>query len=71
MSSYKQILLTLLEMLLKNLLLENDLEFFNTRNQTGLLRTMMLRTSSTGDIMVVVQFFKEDKEKRELLLDHI
>ncbi|MDN3664128.1 23S rRNA (uracil(1939)-C(5))-methyltransferase RlmD [Algibacter miyuki] len=51
--------------------LENDLEFFNTRNQTGLLRTMMIRTSSTGDIMVMIQFFKEDKEKRELILDYL
>ncbi|MBU2951805.1 23S rRNA (uracil(1939)-C(5))-methyltransferase RlmD [Tamlana agarivorans] len=51
--------------------IENNLEFFNTRNQTGLLRTMMIRTSTTGDIMVMVQFFKEDKEKRELLLDFI
>lgn len=51
--------------------IENELEFFNTRNQTGLLRTMMIRTSSTGDIMVMVQFFKEDKAKRELILDFI
>ncbi|EGV43913.1 23S rRNA (uracil(1939)-C(5))-methyltransferase RlmD [Bizionia argentinensis JUB59] len=49
----------------------NGLEFFNTRNQHGLLRTMMIRTSSTGDIMVMIQFFKEDKVKRELLLDYI
>ncbi|MBD0831773.1 23S rRNA (uracil(1939)-C(5))-methyltransferase RlmD [Aestuariibaculum sediminum] len=51
--------------------IDNGLEFFNTRNQTGLLRTMMIRTSTTGDIMVLIQFFKEDKEKRELLLDFI
>ncbi|TYB79957.1 23S rRNA (uracil(1939)-C(5))-methyltransferase RlmD [Bizionia myxarmorum] len=49
----------------------NDLEFFNTRNQHGLLRTMMIRTSSTGDIMVMIQFFKEDKAKRELLLNYL
>ncbi|NMH86087.1 23S rRNA (uracil(1939)-C(5))-methyltransferase RlmD [Flavivirga algicola] len=55
----------------KQFAIENGLEFFNTRNQTGLLRTMMIRTSSTGDIMVLVQFFKEDKVKRELLLDYI
>ena len=36
----------------KEFAIENDLEFFNTRNQTGLLRTMMIRTSTTGDIMV-------------------
>ena len=55
----------------KEFAIKNELEFFNTRNQTGLLRTMMIRTSSTGDIMVMVQFFKEDKTKRELLLDFI
>ncbi|MFN4763389.1 23S rRNA (uracil(1939)-C(5))-methyltransferase RlmD [Gillisia sp. Q332] len=49
----------------------NDLAFFNTREQTGLLRTLMIRTSSNGEIMVVVQFFKEKKEKRELLMDHL
>jgi 23S rRNA (uracil1939-C5)-methyltransferase len=32
---------------------------------------MMIRTSSTGDLMVVVQFFKEDKDQRILLLDFI
>ena len=51
--------------------IKNELEFFNTRNQTGLLRTMMIRTSSTGDIMVMLQFFKEDKEKRKLILDFL
>lgn len=55
----------------KQFAIDNDLEFFNTRNQTGLLRTMMIRTSSTGDIMVMFQFFKEDKEKRELLLNYV
>ncbi|MEP5341879.1 MAG: 23S rRNA (uracil(1939)-C(5))-methyltransferase RlmD [Algibacter sp.] len=55
----------------KQFAIDNGLEFFNTRNQTGLLRTMMLRTSSTGDIMVMIQFFKEDKVKRELVLDFI
>lgn len=55
----------------KQFAVENNLEFFNTRNQTGLLRTMMIRTSSTGDVMVLIQFFKDHKEKRELLLDFI
>ena len=55
----------------KDFAIKNNLEFFNTRNQTGLLRTMMIRTSSTSDIMVVIQFFKEDKDKRELLLDYV
>jgi len=55
----------------KEFAITHELEFFNARNQTGLLRTMMIRTSTTKDIMVMIQFFKEDKEKRELLLDYI
>ena len=55
----------------KEFAIENELEFFNTRNQTGLLRTMMIRTSTTGDLMVMIQFFKEDKAKRELLLNYL
>ncbi len=49
----------------------NGLSFFNPREKKGLLRTLMIRTSSTGDLMVVVQFFKEDREKREQLLDFV
>ena len=55
----------------KQFAIDNNLEFFNTRNQTGILRTMMIRTTSIGEIMVLLQFFKEDVEKRELLLDHL
>lgn len=50
---------------------ENGLTFFNTRNHEGLLRTLMIRTASTGEIMVLVQFFENDKAKRELLLNFI
>lgn len=49
----------------------NGLEFFDPRNHTGLLRTLMIRTASTGELMVLLQFFKEDKEKRELVLDYL
>ena len=56
---------------IKSFAVNNDLEFFNTRQQTGLLRTLMIRTASTGDLMVLIQFFKDDKDKRELLLDHL
>ena len=49
----------------------NNLEFFNPRDHSGLLRTLMIRTASTGEIMVLVQFFENDKTKRELLLNHV
>ncbi len=51
--------------------IENELEFFDPRNHEGLLRTLMIRTASTGEIMVLIQFFKENKQQRELLLDFL
>jgi 23S rRNA (uracil1939-C5)-methyltransferase len=54
---------------IKDFGIKNGLEFYNPRAQSGLLRTVMLRISSNGEIMVVIQFFKEEKEKREALLN--
>ncbi|WP_396151225.1 23S rRNA (uracil(1939)-C(5))-methyltransferase RlmD [Flavobacterium sp.] len=50
---------------------QNDIPFFNARNHEGLLRTLMIRTSSIGEIMVLIQFFKEDKKQRELVLNFL
>ena len=50
---------------------EHNLPFFNPRNHEGLLRTLMIRTASTGEIMVLVQFFEENPEQRELLLNFL
>ncbi|WP_396638279.1 23S rRNA (uracil(1939)-C(5))-methyltransferase RlmD [Maribacter sp. R77961] len=50
---------------------KNGLTFFNPRNQHGMLRTLMIRTSSTGEIMVLIQFYEDDQVKRKLLLDHL
>ena len=50
---------------------ELNLTFFNTRKQEGFLRTLMIRTSSTGEIMVLLQFFHEDEENRNMLLNAI
>jgi 23S rRNA (uracil1939-C5)-methyltransferase len=56
---------------IRNFAIANNLEFFNPRNHEGLLRTLMIRTASTGEIMVLIQFFEEQKENRELLLNFI
>ncbi|WP_350291413.1 23S rRNA (uracil(1939)-C(5))-methyltransferase RlmD [uncultured Croceitalea sp.] len=50
---------------------ENGFLFFNPRQQKGLLRTLMIRTTSIGEIMIVVQFYDDDKTKRELLLKNL
>ncbi len=50
---------------------ELSLSFFNARKQEGLLRTLMIRTTSTQEVMVLIQFFYDDAKKRELLLQAI
>ena len=49
----------------------NNLSFFNPRAHEGFLRTLMIRTASTGEIMVLIQFFEEQKENRELILNFL
>ncbi len=49
----------------------NDLSFFDIRNQEGFLRTLIIRTSTTGDVMVIVVFYHEDVDKREGLMAHL
>lgn len=56
---------------IKAFAIANNLTFFNARNRTGLLRTLMIRTSSTGEIMVLIQFFEDDAEKRNPLLNFL
>ena len=50
---------------------ELELPFFNTRKQEGLLRTLMIRTSTIGEVMVVIQFFQENESGRKALLDAV
>ncbi len=50
---------------------KNNIPFFNARNQEGLLRTLMIRTSSTGELMVLVQFFEDAEAQRKLVLEYL
>lgn len=43
--------------------LSKEYSFYDLKAQTGLMRTLMIRTASTGDIMLVVVFGEDDKEK--------
>ena len=50
---------------------ENKLTYFDIQNHTGLLRNLMIRTSSTNDLMVLIQFYEDDKKSIKLLMEHI
>lgn len=45
--------------------LSKDYTFYDLKAQHGLMRTIMVRTSSTGDIMLVVVFGEDNKEQIE------
>ncbi|MDR0981843.1 MAG: 23S rRNA (uracil(1939)-C(5))-methyltransferase RlmD [Culturomica sp.] len=48
--------------------LNHSLDFFDLRNQSGFLRTLIVRTSSIGEVMVIVSFFQENESERVKLL---
>lgn len=43
---------------IKDYAVKKGLTFFDIREQHGLLRNLIIRTSSTGEVMVIVQFFE-------------
>ncbi|OFM83474.1 23S rRNA (uracil(1939)-C(5))-methyltransferase RlmD [Weeksella sp. HMSC059D05] len=55
----------------KRFAIENKLDFFDLYKQEGFLRTLMIRTSQNGQVMVLVQFFREEKENREAFLQNL
>lgn len=47
------------------------LQFFNLRQQSGFLRNLIIRNTLDGQLMVIVVFFLDEKERREDLLDFL
>ena len=56
---------------IRDFALANGYTFFDIRNQEGLMRNIVIRTSTTGEVMVIVVFYYEDTDKRVALLNHI
>jgi len=56
---------------IKSFALKNGFSFFDLRNKGGLLRNIIIRTSTTGEIMLIVVFFEDDRARREMLLNHL
>lgn len=55
----------------KRFCLEHGYTFHNARQHTGLMRGMVVRTASTGEVMVIVVFHADEREKIAALLDHL
>ena len=56
---------------IKNFCIENGYSFHNARAHEGFMRTLVVRTASTGEIMVIVVFNENDKERIDALMSHI
>lgn len=52
-----------LRIFIKNFGKDNGYSFYDLRNQCGLLRTLMIRIASTGEIMAVMVFGENDSDK--------
>ncbi len=48
-----------------------NIPFFDPKQQKGVLRTLMTRSSSNGEIMVVVQFYSATKTQIKTVLDFL
>lgn len=51
--------------------ISNNLSFYDIRDNHGLLRTLMIRTASTGEKMVTVAFGEADMEKVKLVMEAV
>ncbi|KAA3647411.1 MAG: 23S rRNA (uracil(1939)-C(5))-methyltransferase RlmD [Bacteroidetes bacterium] len=52
-----------------NFCIAHKFPFFDLREQNGLMRNIIIRTSSNGEIMVIFVFAKEDQEARIKILE--
>ncbi|TWP25125.1 23S rRNA (uracil(1939)-C(5))-methyltransferase RlmD [Apibacter muscae] len=60
-----------IRLFVKELVQKYKMEFYDLKQQLGFLRTLMIRSNSKNELLVFVQFFQENKEKREILLSSI
>jgi 23S rRNA (uracil1939-C5)-methyltransferase len=50
---------------------KENMPYFNLNAQEGFLRNIMIRNTTTGELMVVVVFCRDDKKMRDTLMKHI
>lgn len=60
-----------LRLFIKQYGIDHGYSFYDLRANAGLLRTLMIRIASTGQIMAVMVFGEDDKEKISRLLDAV
>ncbi|MBS1651517.1 MAG: 23S rRNA (uracil(1939)-C(5))-methyltransferase RlmD [Bacteroidetes bacterium] len=56
---------------IKSFAIENNISFFDIRNKTGTLRNLMIRSTSSGEIMLLLQIFDMNTEQVTSLTNFI
>lgn len=56
---------------LKAFCMQNQIPFYSPRQQTGLMRSLMIRTSSIGEIMVLVQFYAPMEKEIAMVMGYL
>jgi 23S rRNA (uracil1939-C5)-methyltransferase len=56
---------------LRSFAIHKNLTFYDIKENTGLLRNLVIRTSSTGQLMVIVQFGEDKPDDVHLVMNHI
>ncbi len=56
---------------IKRFCIERGYDFHNIRTHEGLMRSVVVRTASTGELMVIVVFAEPDRERIDALMEHL
>ena len=56
---------------IKSFCIEHGYTFHNARAHEGLMRTMVVRTASTGEVMVIVVFNEDDRGRIDALMSYL
>lgn len=55
----------------KRFCIEHGYTFHNAREHAGLMREIIIRTASTGEVMVIVVFNEDDRQRIDALMGHL
>ncbi|MDZ7744015.1 MAG: 23S rRNA (uracil(1939)-C(5))-methyltransferase RlmD [Bacteroidota bacterium] len=56
---------------IKDFAIRNSMSFYDAREQSGLLRNLVIRNTSTGEWMLIVVFGEQDEKAIDQMMDHI
>ena len=55
----------------KQYAIDHNLQFFNLKSQVGFLRNILIRTSLSGEVMVIMVFNDGDEQERNKMMDYL